>query len=74
MFAVRDARIGHIIGTLRKHERQHPLGVELRRDVPANISIRGLFSTSQISKLFFKDYHRLRVCRALDGCCISRIW
>ena len=54
MVTVRDARVGHIISTLRNHERQHMLVVEIDRMTQQHM-IRGLFSTSQISKLVSHD-------------------
>jgi CBS domain-containing protein len=54
MVTVRDARVGHIISTLRRHERQHMLVVEIDRLTQQHM-IRGLFSTSQISKLVSHD-------------------
>ena len=47
---VDDARVGHIISTLRKYARQHMLVVEIDGMTHQHM-IRGLFSTSQISKL-----------------------
>lgn len=49
MTAVSNARIGHIIATLRHIERQHTLVAELDT-VTGGQRIRGLFSSSQISK------------------------
>ena len=54
MVTVRDARVGHIISTLRNHERQHMLVVEIDRMTHQHM-IRGLFSTSHISKLVSHD-------------------
>ena len=54
MATVRDARVGHIISTLRKHERQHMLVVEIDRMTRQHM-IRGMFSTSQISRLVGQD-------------------
>jgi len=54
MVTVLDARVGHIISTLRKHERQHILAVETDR-VSGEHVIRGLFSISNISKLIGQD-------------------
>jgi CBS-domain-containing membrane protein len=54
MATVRDARVGHIISMLRKHERQHMLVVEIDRMTRQHM-IRGMFSTSQISKLVGQD-------------------
>ena len=54
MATVRDARVGHIISTLRKYEHQHMLVVEIDRMTHQHI-IRGMFSTSQISKLVGQD-------------------
>jgi len=49
MTAVGNARIGHILTTLRQLERQHTLVVDVDKD-SGKQSIRGLFSSSQISK------------------------
>lgn len=49
MISVRNALVGHIIETLRKLERQHILVLELD-DVTKAQSVRGLFSTSRISR------------------------
>jgi CBS domain-containing protein len=54
MATVRDARVGHILSMLRKHERQHMLVVEIDRMTRQHM-IRGMFSTSQISKLVGQD-------------------
>ena len=54
MATVRDARVGHIISMLRKHERQHMLVVEIEGMTRQHM-IRGIFSTSQISKLVGQD-------------------
>ena len=54
MATVRDARVGHIISTLRKFERQHMLVVEIEGMTRQHM-IRGIFSTSQISKLVGQD-------------------
>jgi len=54
MVTVRNARVGHIINTLRKLERQHMLVAELD-PVTHKHTIRGLFSTSHISKLVGQD-------------------
>lgn len=54
MVTVRNARVGHIIRTLRKLERQHLLVVEINRPGEEQI-IRGLFSISHISKLMGQD-------------------
>jgi CBS-domain-containing membrane protein len=48
--AVRDARVGDIIETLRAQERQHALVVKTDKATHAQRVI-GMFSTSQISKL-----------------------
>ncbi len=48
--AVRDARVGDIIETLRAQERQHTLVVETDKTTQSQRVI-GMFSTSQISKL-----------------------
>lgn len=54
MVTVRNARVGHIISTLRKLERQHLLVVEISRPGEQQI-IRGLFSLSNISRLTGQD-------------------
>ena len=54
MVTVRDVRVGHITSTLRKHERQHMLVVEIDR-MTRQHRIRGLYSASQISKLVSHD-------------------
>jgi CBS domain-containing protein len=54
MVTVRNARVGHIINTLRKLERHHLLVVEGNRTSDEQI-IRGLFSTSNVSKLMGQD-------------------
>lgn len=54
MVTVRDARVGHIISTLRKLERQHTLVVEVDRATQEQ-SIRGMFSTSHISRMLGHD-------------------
>jgi len=54
MDTLRDSRVGHIISSLRKHERQHMLVVETD-ELTRRHMIRGLFSTSQISRLVGRD-------------------
>jgi CBS domain-containing protein len=54
MTTVRDARVGHIISTLRKYERQHMLVVEIDTMTRQHM-IRGMFSTSRISRLVGQD-------------------
>jgi CBS domain-containing protein len=54
MVAVRDARVGHIINTLRELERQHTLVVEVDRTTGRQ-TIRGMFSTSHISRMIGHD-------------------
>jgi CBS domain-containing protein len=54
MGTVRDSRVGHIISTLRNHERQHMLVAETHGKTRQHV-IRGLFSTTQISKLVGQD-------------------
>ena len=49
LLSVRNARVGHIIETLRRLERQHMLVVEVDSERDRQ-TIRGLFSTSQIAK------------------------
>ncbi len=48
--AVRDARVGDIVETLRRQERQHALVVKTDKATQSQRVI-GMFSTSQISKL-----------------------
>ena len=48
--AVRDARVGDIIETLRKQQRQHALVVKTDKATQSQRVI-GMFSTSQIDKL-----------------------
>jgi CBS-domain-containing membrane protein len=48
--AVRDARVGDIIETLRAQERQHALVVKTDK-VTHSQRVVGMFSTSQISKV-----------------------
>jgi CBS domain-containing protein len=50
MVTVRDARVGHIIVTMRKLEQHHLLVVEVDRENRQH-RLRGLFSTSEISRL-----------------------
>jgi CBS domain-containing protein len=52
--AVNDARVGHIVNTLRSLERQHTLVFEVDRQTGQHI-IRGLFSTTHISRLLGED-------------------
>jgi CBS-domain-containing membrane protein len=52
--SVNAARVGHIVNTLRSLERQHTLVVEVDRETGQH-AIRGLFSTSHISKLLEQD-------------------
>jgi CBS domain containing-hemolysin-like protein len=59
MVSVRDAQIGHIVQTLLELERQHILVVEDERHGPHRI--RGMFSTSQISKQLGYDVTRPEV-------------
>jgi CBS domain-containing protein len=54
MAAVRDARVGHIINTLRRLERQHTLVVEVKPQTREQ-TIRGMFSTSHISRMIGHD-------------------
>lgn len=49
LLSVRNARVGHIIETLRRLDRQHTLVVEVDGE-DGGQKIRGLFSTSQIAK------------------------
>ena len=58
MTAVRNARVGHIVATLRELERQHMLVVEEDPDRGEQV-IRGLFSSSQIGKQLGMDVHEI---------------
>jgi len=49
LLSVRNAQVGHIVATLQELARQHALVVEVDRHTKAQ-SVRGIFSTSQISK------------------------
>ena len=49
MVSVRNARVGHIVETLRRLERQHVLVLEVDEHTKKQ-RVRGLFSTSQIGK------------------------
>jgi CBS domain containing-hemolysin-like protein len=51
---VNDARVGHIVNTLRSLEQQHTLVVEIDRHTGQH-TIRGMFSTTQVSKLLGHD-------------------
>jgi CBS-domain-containing membrane protein len=68
--AVRDARVGDIIETLRAQERQHALVVKTDKATQTQRVI-GMFSTSQISKLLgynvAPDVHAARSLAALVG-------
>jgi CBS domain-containing protein len=46
--AVRTAKVGHIVATLKRSGRQHALAVE--RDSAGRQSVRGLFSATQIAR------------------------
>ncbi|MDH3376989.1 MAG: CBS domain-containing protein [Gammaproteobacteria bacterium] len=54
MLSVRDAQIGHIVETLNTLERQHILVVDTEAESGAQ-TVRGVFSTSQISKQLHAD-------------------
>ena len=54
MLSVRDAQIGHIVETLNTLERQHILVVDTEPESGAQ-TVRGVFSTSQISKQLHAD-------------------
>ena len=49
MLSVRNARVGHIVATLQELARQHALVVDVDPKTKAQC-VRGIFSTSQISK------------------------
>ena len=49
LLSVRNARVGHVVETLRQLERQHILVVEADPS-SGEQSVRGLFSSSQIAK------------------------
>jgi hypothetical protein len=51
---VRDARVGHIIRTLGKYEYQHMLVIGIDAMTRQHI-IRGMFSTSRVSRLVGQD-------------------
>jgi hypothetical protein len=57
MSTVLDARVGHIIHSLLRHERHHTLVVETDPGNGRQV-IRGLFSVSHISKLMGHDVSR----------------
>jgi CBS domain-containing protein len=52
--SVNDAQVGHIVNTLHSLERQHTLVVEVDRLTGQHI-IRGMFSSTQISRLLGQD-------------------
>ncbi|MDH3899624.1 MAG: CBS domain-containing protein [Gammaproteobacteria bacterium] len=54
MRSVSAACVGHIVNTLRSLERQHTLVVEVDQETEQH-TIRGLFSTTHISKLLGQD-------------------
>jgi CBS domain-containing protein len=54
MITVRNARVGHIVNTLRKHECKYTLVVETDRDSGDQI-IRGLFSIAHIGRLMGRN-------------------
>ena len=54
MLTVRDARVGHVISTMRKNECKYMLVIEMDR-MSGALVIRGLFSISNISKLVGYD-------------------
>ena len=68
--AVRDARVGDIVETLRKQQRQHALVVETDKATQSQRVI-GMFSTSQIDKLLGNnvttEVHPARSLAALVG-------
>jgi CBS domain-containing protein len=49
MLSVRNAQVGHIVATLQALARQHALVVEVDQETKEQC-VRGIFSTSQISK------------------------
>ena len=49
MLSVRNAQVGHIVATLKALARQHALVVEVDAQSKEQ-RVRGIFSTSQISK------------------------
>lgn len=55
MRSVADAEVGHIVETLKSLERQHVLVIEDDRGT-GHQRIRGLFSSSQISRQLGRDY------------------
>lgn len=54
LISVRNAQVGHIVATLHALERQHALVVEVDETTGSH-RVRGLFSTSQISKQLGRD-------------------
>jgi CBS-domain-containing membrane protein len=58
LISVRNARVGHVVAILNHFERQHMLVVEVD---PATRSqrLRGIFSTSQITKQLGRDVTRM---------------
>jgi CBS-domain-containing membrane protein len=58
LISVRNARVGHVVATLNHFERQHMLVVEV--DAATRFQrLRGIFSTSQISKQLGRDVTRM---------------
>lgn len=59
---VRTAKVGDIVTTLQAQGRQHALAVEVRPD--QGQALRGLFSTSQISRQLGTPIHTVPVARS----------
>lgn len=54
MVNVRNAQVGHIVATLHSLERQHAVVVDVDQETSRH-RVRGLFSTSQVSKQLGRD-------------------
>lgn len=57
IISVRNAQVGHIVETLNQLRRQHMLVVEVDEQIQDQV-LRGIFSTSQISKQLGRDCTR----------------
>lgn len=55
--SVANARIGHVVATLHRLERQHALVVE--EDARGRQTVRGVFSTSEIGKRIGRDLNEM---------------
>ena len=54
LVSIRNAQVGHVVATLHALERQHALVVEVDQKTRRQ-RVRGLFSTSQVSKQLGRD-------------------